>query len=830
MSLTSSAKVFDITPRGSDSSDPAYVTQSFGVAYRERYAITEAVADLNMALVQSDGGLELSADDGSGTVFQILKGGPSPDYKSKYEMTEADISKEIERFTNARDATLENDHVARSFFSHKVAMAYQAKSQKTGRLEDLENSIQQFRAALDSGPEHDMFRPYQLLNIGVAYRKKYQHTEEPTDLDLAISFLEACVDETPHEDGDRRWRLEELGVTHWYRFKETNKDNHLSSAIQRVQEAVQIDSDYYPDRTRQLRSLGSLLRERYQRSRDGTDQQLAIQCFNEGLREGRAAPIERWRAGRALVRLQGEAGNWSLAYEAAHACVDQIPRVLSRGLQVSDKQNLVTALDDFSLEAAAVAMMAGQPPYEAIRLIELGRGLTLGSLGEMRTDISQLQDKFPELGSRYEELRDQLAVPAVSGQFEAYQRLEASNRLDKMIQEIRGLPGFDQFLLAPSENDLKKAAAYGPIVIVNVHDYRCDAFIIESHQIRSLALTDLRHSDIQTREAMLGGQLDRESLRWLWDTIANPVLTCLGLTHNIEENWPRLWWIPTGALAKFPIHAAGEYYEDCKNSVLDRVNSSYSVSVQMLLRSRQYRQKSMAPEILNTTVLVGMEKTPGFNNLQFAKREIEEVERLCLSKGHVVKKPLPCQPDVLSAIKGCRIFHFAGHGATDQLDPLKSALILHNDKLTVASILQENMSRDRPYLAYLSACGTGQVRHEGLVNEGIHLISAFQLAGFVHAIGSLWQVDDSVCVRMSILVYRWLLGHNRSPDSVSAALHHATRTSRDQWISENHEVLQRGIQSQMKQKNTNDLDGTSRDIDRVDDTPLYWVPYVHFGV
>lgn len=130
MSLTSSTKVFDITPRSSDSSDPAYVTQSFGVAYRQRYAIIEAVADLNMAFVLSNGGLELSADDGSGTVFQIVKSGPSPDYKSKYEMTEADISKEIERFTNGRDATSENDQGARSFSSHKVAMAYQTEARK----------------------------------------------------------------------------------------------------------------------------------------------------------------------------------------------------------------------------------------------------------------------------------------------------------------------------------------------------------------------------------------------------------------------------------------------------------------------------------------------------------------------------------------------------------------------------------------------------------------------------------------------------------------------------------------------------------------------------
>jgi len=39
-------------------------------------------------------------------------------------------------------------------------------------------------------------------------------------------------------------------------------------------------------------------------------------------------------------------------------------------------------------------------------------------------------------------------------------------------------------------------------------------------------------------------------------------------------------------------------------------------------------------------------------------------------------------------------------------------------------------------------CGTGEVKNDSLIDEGLHLISACQLAGFRHVIGTLWVVRD----------------------------------------------------------------------------------------
>ena len=242
-----------------------------------------------------------------------------------------------------------------------------------------------------------------------------------------------------------------------------------------------------------------------------------------------------------------------------------------------------------------------------------------------------------------------------------------------------------------------------------------------------------------------------------------------------------------------------------------------------------------------------MQKTPNQADLQFAAKEIDELSRLCSSMNLQVKKPLPYKEQVLSALNSCKIFHFAGHGLTDPSDPSKSHLCLEDweiEPLTVARLLETNLQKQTPFLAYLSACGTGQIKRAELIDEGLHLISACQLAGFQHVIGTLWEVNDKSCVDMAITTYKWMLEHGMSDESVSEGLHHASRCLRRQWIEENSArgafKRDRGVQNtrdgQMAMDPPYSRQGEardSRDIELCNDSmlsPLYWVPYVHFGV
>jgi hypothetical protein len=50
--------------------------------------------------------------------------------------------------------------------------------------------------------------------------------------------------------------------------------------------------------------------------------------------------------------------------------------------------------------------------------------------------------------------------------------------LDKLVDEIRLLPGFGNFQKPLSERELMEAASAGPIVIINVSPFQCDAILI----------------------------------------------------------------------------------------------------------------------------------------------------------------------------------------------------------------------------------------------------------------------------------------------------------------------------------------------------------------
>ncbi|RSL61433.1 hypothetical protein CEP54_006262 [Fusarium duplospermum] len=86
-------------------------------------------------------------------------------------------------------------------------------------------------------------------------------------------------------------------------------------------------------------------------------------------------------------------------------------------------------------------------------------------------------------------------------------------------------------------------------------------------------------------------------------------------------------------------------------------------------------------------------------------------------------------------------------------DPAQSGLVLEDGTLTVAALLEKNLREYSPFLAYLSACGTGQTGGEHFFDESLHLISACQLAGFRHAIGTLREVNDESCMDVTRLTY-----------------------------------------------------------------------------
>ncbi|KAK2609183.1 hypothetical protein QQS21_002265 [Conoideocrella luteorostrata] len=583
----------------------------------------------------------------------------------------------------------------------------------------------------------------------------------------------------------------------------------------------------YPSRASSLNYLGLALSYKYVETGRMCDIQEAISCLQISLHQSSTDNFTRIVAGRILLHAYVRIQDWQQAYDASSTAVHFTSKLTARSLNASDKQHMLAKVVGLASDAAAAALHAGKGPLNALALLEEGRGILATSLEDMRIEVGDLQDKHPDLAMQFARLREELDQPinrnvftaeetSNSWQAQASQRYKRGTELDALILKIRQQSGFENFLLPPNEGDMRAAAGFGPIVVINVSPLRCDAIIIEPQQIRLLPLPGLSFEAIaeKVKESNLGCP---RILEWLWDAFASAILDSLGFKQPPgDDDWPHIWWIPTGVLTKFPLHAAGYHSTGSKKAVMDRVMSSYSSSIKAIIHGRRRNN----PEVLSTSskgkaLLVSMQNTPGCGQLPCAADEVAVVQHLCESMGIKTIKPEPRKSEIIQHLPESRLFHFAGHGYTDHIDPSESHLALadwQSNPLTVGSLLEINLRQQSPFLAYLSACGTGGIRDQKFMDENVHLISACQLAGFRHVIGTLWDVNDSICVDMAKITYEVMMVGGMSDKSLCLGLHEASRELRNRWLN----------------------DGPRRDATLCESSEemitARWAPYVHYGI
>lgn len=825
-----------------DEPDQFGLLHSLGHGYKYRYQQTGAFTDIETAIQCYQDALDATPDDHPDWARHLHSLGSG--YGERYRATGAliDLETAIQRLHSALNAT-PDDHSARVVRLHDLSAGYSMRYDRTGALTDLEIALQCLQDALKAIPVDYSNRAGLLQSLGDIYLDKYRRSETLTDINTAIQYYQDALDATTDDHPDWACFLYCLGFSYAEKYQKTRASIDLETAIQRYQDALDITPDDHPGRVYRLHSLGVGYHYKYQRNGALRDLETAIQHFQEAIEHTMADPIERLRPAIRLVRLLATSERWLQAYLVASTGLSLIPLVVPRFLENADKQHLLTEIVGFASDGAAVALMAGKSTYEAVQFLELGRGIISGSLSELWTDISDLQHNHPRLAIQYTHFRNQLSRP-VTFRHEMQQddfvtrlrrhgRYSTGREIEGLIEDIRRLPGFERFLLAPSEDELKASAAQGPVIVINMSDYRCDALVIDKDEIRALPLPRLHAIDIRDRvETLHSETVDTKLLNWLWETIAKPVLDALGFCETPANIWPRIWWIPIGPLARFPIHAAGCYSHDSDDNVLDRAISSYSSSIGSLFRNRRDALKFQNLSKPKDLLLVGMPE------LSHTRREIDELKALHNATNSKVNEPGSFREDVLAALDDCEIFHFAGHGRTDPRDPSKSALILSDGELTVSRLFETNLRDRQPFLAYLSACGTGRVEDNTLVDESLHLIAAFQLAGFRHVIGTLWKVDDRICVDVAKATYDRMYKMDMNDESVSEGLHHACRKLRNQWVQENafRAAVKRDLAAQLdhelreQSRSSQSEPREARDIIPCEEVPLYWVPYVHFGV
>ncbi|CAI0649981.1 unnamed protein product [Colletotrichum noveboracense] len=701
----------------------------------------------------------------------------------------ADIDESVRFSRKAVEGTMGRQSRDRILFTVNLAGLLAERFIRIGNIVDLNESIDLARQTISY--EHTN-RAARLINLATQLNMRFQRTGDTDDLVEATKVGREAISTLNDGDSELPAKLNGISAILTSSYLQWGSIADLNEAVRLDEEGWRkTPSDHRQVATRAVH-LATSLGTRYRKNGSQSDLNEARRLYLVAVSASNGEIWMRLVAGRRFLLLTDlEENDAQEAFSVAETTINLIPMFASLSLKPRDRQQLLSRVATQATDAAALALYVGKGPEHAIELLETGRGLIAGTLQDFRVDITLLERSNPDLARRFAQLRDTLDVPATVpavetslpievddlpfafSPFEADRRHEASNELSSILDEIRQIQGFERFLLAGTEAQMKAAAAHGPIVLINAGSYRCDALIIEHTNIQALKLSNLKLEDIKSHHIHIDSV---DTLEWLWDVVVGPVLEFLGFTEIPAEGkpWPRVWWIPTGGLVRYPLHAAGHHLRRTSETALDRVVSSYSSSVKAMINARRRpHSPGTTSEHGSNAILVSMPETPGYLNLRHAKSEVTEVDKICSSMGISCQHPKENRQDVLSALDNCRIFHFAGHGDAHPTDPLQSHLLLmdhQSSPLTVGNLFETNHRSRQSFLAYLSACGTGEIQDPRAVDESIHLASAFQLAGFRHVVGSLWSVDDAVCVDVATFTYEAILEHGFEDSSPSTAL------------------------------------------------------------
>jgi len=434
------------------------------------------------------------------------------------------------------------------------------------------------------------------------------------------------------------------------------------------------------------------------------------------------------------------------------------------GLDRADQERMLGRAAGLPSDAAAMAIAEGDLEY-AVELLEQGRGVLLARQLDAPGQSAALLERAPDLAEELRQVRSALDLAAADGPPAAEtpaggapaggtparrdgwpsprsRRMELARRHDELVAQIRSRADLRDIVAAPAFARLAAAADHGPVVMINVSQYRCDALIVADGAAQLLPLPGVRAGDLaEQAEALMRAADNAERgidpvLGWIWDRIVSPVLARLeaAAPGGPGAPLPRIWWCPTGIASFLPLHAAGRYLPDGSRleSALDMAVSSYTPTLRMLiqLRERTSEAAPAGPLVVSVPTAAGVADLPG------AEVEARDVAARFGDAAHLTGDEATLAA-VTQAMGEHPWAHFACHGVQDLLAPHRGRLMLADGPLAIPQIMALRLPS--PSLAFLSACETyrgGTV----VPDEGVTLATALQLAGYRHVIGTLWQI------------------------------------------------------------------------------------------
>ncbi|KAG8795691.1 hypothetical protein FRC12_011300 [Ceratobasidium sp. 428] len=687
--------------------------------------------------------------------------------------------------------------------------------------EDLDWAITSYQQAIANTEAGHIALPLLLGNLGKALEDLYYYTNDATKLDQSISVRERAVLLIPAQHVQRPELLNGLGGIYYRQYRLSEDIVSINKAVEYYREAVELIPEGYANQSLWLLNLAKALQDRYEQQLELSDVNQALGALKVAANASSGNPLTRYDAAVNWGQLAQKHGRPTVL-EAYKVAIELIPRVVWLGRPTSARYSeLIPHVHAVVYEAAEVAVSEGAFDL-ALEWLEQGRSIVWTQRMHLRNPVDALREHDYELASRLrqvardlENIESEAAEDHTLSLSNTRDSLEQAARAhcrladdwDRLVSEIREIPGFERFLMPKRLADLVDAARYQSVVVVNNFRSLCGALILPRGAEIPIyvPLPNLSHPKVEDAYDDLSGILqgshfrgrqgrkpvfqtpdepeDRrslaETLAMLWTDVVEPVLESLGYKKLLPiDQLSRITWCTTDRLAFLPLHAAGLYdTPGAHNKAMNYVISSYSPTLAALTLPSRPSEDFYGMLAVGSAAARGQTRLPG---------TVEELKCIASRAAGVQFTQLDGKnataSAVLDGLEHSSWVHLACHASQNTKDPTSSAFYLHDGELKLGMIAKKALTQAD--FAFLSACQTA-MGDSYLADEALHLAAGMLMAGYRTVIATMWSINDKDAPFVAEQVYAELLDGG-IPDSTKAAraLHKAVAELRDK-IGEN---------------------------------------------
>ncbi|KAE9398713.1 hypothetical protein BT96DRAFT_821597 [Gymnopus androsaceus JB14] len=742
-----------------------------------------------------------------------------------------DLNEAVSKIQEAVNSTPDG-HPDKPIWLCNLGPTLWARYNRLGDVKDLTESISTNQKAVDLIPDRHPDKSGMLSNLGNSLVVRFDKFGDVNDLNEGVSKKQQAVDLTPDAHPDKPGMLSNLGFSLVTRFKRLGDVKDLNEAASKKQQAVDLMPDGHPNKPRILMNLGDVFLNQYKCSQPNSDINKALDQFSAAAHSLVGDVSVKFEATSIWAQEAQNIGD-SSTLDAYATGVSLIPELAWPGSLVEDRHFQIRKVHPFISDASIFAIQIAEC-VTAVEWLEQGCSIIWSQLLQLRSPFDNLKDKYPIQGLELEGLSSKLTVQSQSTatisedhklkplQLVANDLHKTAEQRQSLINEIRKLPGFEQFLLPKQLPELSAAAIRGPIIILVANDKQADALVLvpglnddvlhvplpnmHNDRLRSLysrikmlaegflhnrdVVDDhshrlhIRHKEHQDPDVK--EEEFRSILLKLWIEIVKPIVDGLALKLPVIPqtcHLTRIWWCSTGSFSFLPLHAVGDYSSDAPfgSKLTDYAISSYIPSVTALLQA----QNSFPNELSKLKILVvAQPSAQGQIFLPGTEKEVKDIQQYARDSTSVktLRGSDATIEKVTKEMKQHDWAHFACHGAQNIQEPLESALLLAgHSRLTINDIIA--MQLPPKGLAFLSACQTA-TGDENLATEAVHLAAGMLSAGYRSVIGTMWSISDSYAPQVANDVYGFLLKDGKNDITCTAeALHYAVKN-----LQENHKV------------------------------------------